>query len=44
MLQVQPPRFLPLPRRRRRVPPTLAIHSKWKLPDVDTGTRLTRYA
>ncbi|GJM92440.1 hypothetical protein PR202_ga08914 [Eleusine coracana subsp. coracana] len=41
MLQVQPPRFLPLPRgriagRRRRVPPTLAIHSKWKLPDVDT--------
>ncbi|GJN17044.1 hypothetical protein PR202_gb04082 [Eleusine coracana subsp. coracana] len=41
MLQVQPPRFLPLPRgriagRRCRVPPTLAIHSKWKLPDVNT--------
>ncbi|TVU36378.1 hypothetical protein EJB05_18311 [Eragrostis curvula] len=41
MLQVQPPRFLPLPRRRiagrhRRVPPTLAINSQWKLPDVDT--------
>ncbi|KAL6614102.1 hypothetical protein ACP70R_036372 [Stipagrostis hirtigluma subsp. patula] len=40
-LQLQPPRFLPLPRRRvagrrRRAPPTLAVHSKWKLPDVDT--------
>uniref|UniRef100_K3XRU3 Uncharacterized protein n=1 Tax=Setaria italica TaxID=4555 RepID=K3XRU3_SETIT len=41
MLQLQPPRFLPLPRRRlagrrRRARPTLALNSKWKLPDVDT--------
>ncbi|KAL6840253.1 hypothetical protein ACP4OV_030063 [Aristida adscensionis] len=42
MLQLQPPRFLPLPRRRiagrprRRVAPALALHSRWKLPDVDT--------
>ncbi|OEL37948.1 hypothetical protein BAE44_0001035 [Dichanthelium oligosanthes] len=42
MLQLQPPRFLPLPRhrlagRRRRARPALALSSKWKLPDVDTG-------
>ncbi|XP_062207584.1 uncharacterized protein LOC133909256 [Phragmites australis] len=41
MLQLQPPRFLPLSRRRiagrrRRLPPALALHSQWKLPDVDT--------
>ncbi|XP_039850140.1 uncharacterized protein LOC120708792 isoform X2 [Panicum virgatum] len=41
MLQLQPPRFLPLPRRRlagcrRRARPVLALSSKWKLPDVDT--------
>uniref|UniRef100_A0A8I7B622 Uncharacterized protein n=1 Tax=Hordeum vulgare subsp. vulgare TaxID=112509 RepID=A0A8I7B622_HORVV len=42
-LQLQPPRFLPLPRsrlpgRRRRhgPPPALAVRSQWKLPDVDT--------
>ncbi|PUZ53782.1 hypothetical protein GQ55_5G077600 [Panicum hallii var. hallii] len=42
MLQLHPPRFLPLPRRRlagrrRRARPALALNSKWKLPDVDTG-------
>lgn len=47
MLQVQPPRFLPLHRRgiagrRRGVPPTLATHSKWKLPDVNTGKRTSQ--
>ncbi|CAL4960257.1 unnamed protein product [Urochloa decumbens] len=41
MLQLQPPRFLPLPRRRlagrrRRARPALALNSKWKIPDVDT--------
>ncbi|KAK1668621.1 hypothetical protein QYE76_056780 [Lolium multiflorum] len=47
MLQLQPPRFLPLPRcripggssssrRRRARPPALAVRSRWKLPDVDT--------
>ncbi|VAH82327.1 unnamed protein product [Triticum turgidum subsp. durum] len=43
MLQLQPPRFLPLPRsrlpgrrRRRAPPPVLAVRSQWKLPDVDT--------
>ncbi|KAI5003579.1 hypothetical protein ZWY2020_030739 [Hordeum vulgare] len=42
-LQLQPPRFLPLPRsrlpgrrRRRAPPPALAVRSQWKLPDVDT--------
>nr|CAB3474919.1 unnamed protein product [Digitaria exilis] len=40
MLQLQPPRFLPLPSRRlagrrRRARPALALNSKWKLPDVD---------
>ena len=45
MLQLQPPRFLPLPRRRlagrrRRARPVLALNSKWNLPDVNTGERL----
>nr|CAB3504206.1 unnamed protein product [Digitaria exilis] len=40
MLQLHPPRFLPLPShrlagRRRRARPALALNSKWKLPDVD---------
>ncbi|KAJ1286392.1 hypothetical protein BS78_03G349800 [Paspalum vaginatum] len=41
MLQLHPPRFLPLPRRRiagrrRRARSVLALNSQWKLPDVDT--------
>ncbi|WVZ68027.1 hypothetical protein U9M48_017018 [Paspalum notatum var. saurae] len=40
-LQLHPPRFLPLPRRRiagrrRRARSVLALNSQWKLPDVDT--------
>ncbi|CAD6235747.1 unnamed protein product [Miscanthus lutarioriparius] len=41
MLQLQPPRFLPIPRwrvtgRRRRACPVIAFNSQWKIPDVDT--------
>lgn len=47
MLQLQPPRFLPLPSRRlagrrRRARPALAFNSQWKLPDVDKGERSPR--
>uniref|UniRef100_A0A804NAA7 Uncharacterized protein n=2 Tax=Zea mays TaxID=4577 RepID=A0A804NAA7_MAIZE len=41
MLQLQPPGFLPIPRRRvtargRRARPVIAFNSQWKIPDVDT--------